>query len=87
MRGVILDALDILMGCPSFDALVDVVAYVPWRKVVTKIVVHPLISLLVVTTIGLMGSTTLMSIPITAIAIRLLIVVITTIPLVGIPWW
>ena len=49
-----------------------------------EIMVFPLINFFVVTTIGLMGSTTLMGIPIIAVVMHLLIAVINVIPLVSI---
>jgi len=86
MYGIIIDALDVLVGCSVIDALVDVVTYISRWRVMVEIVVYPLINFLVVTTIRLMGSTTLTSILITGVAMRLLVAVIIVVPLVGIVW-
>jgi hypothetical protein len=61
MCGVILDAPDIFVGRSIIDAIVHVIAYVPWWEIVAKIIIRDLVNLLVVVVIGFMSLTTPMS--------------------------
>jgi hypothetical protein len=80
MHSIIFNAPDVLMGRPVINALVNVVTYVPWWKVMAEIMVCPLIDFLVVTVMVL---TTLTGISITVVVVLLLIAVVVIISSVG----
>jgi len=84
MYGIVLNTMDILVCCSIVDTLINVVTNIFWWEVAVEIIAHSLVDFLVVTKVRLMDTTTLMSVPITAIAMGLLVAVIIVVPLTDI---
>ena len=76
MYSIILNTLNIFMCCSVVDALINVITDVISRKVAAEITICSLVNFLVVTTVRVMDTTMLMSVPITIVEMSLLVVMI-----------